>query len=317
MKRYITVLQENTSERRGRALCRRGRSYDRIGDNSQVDDRRRAVGGRGGERAVAGVREQRPENGRGGELLKYWEALGYQARTSKVTTMLWDTSSFIDRGTYQWRDPDLMSMIMASWTTRSGTASSDVLFLPKSGALTAQTLTLNPNGTTFQALRQGNTELVKGTDYTISGDQLTLTPALLTRLAGNRAYGVNATLQARFSQGDPWPIDIRTYDTPVLSNATETTSSFSIPAQFRGDLPATMESKYADGSTAGPATWTPYQMFRDAWYPDVTGNVINLTTDFFNAINDGAPVTLTFHYWSGASVTYQVTKSGSTVTGSP
>jgi endoglucanase len=250
-----------------------------------------------------------------GELLKYFEALGNQARTNKVTTMLWDTSSFLNRSTYQWRDPDLMSMIVASWAGRSGTASSDVVFLPKTGAITGQTLTLNPNGTTFQGLRQGGTDLVRGTDYTVSGDQVTLTPALLTRLAGSRAYGVDATLQARFSQGAAWPVDIRTYDPPVLSNATGTTSAFSIPAQFRGDLPATMEAKYADGSNAGPATWTPYQIFRDAWYPDTITNVINLSTDFFNALTDGARVTLTFHYWSGAAVTYYVTRSGSTVTG--
>ena len=33
-------------------------------------------------------------------------------------------------------------------------------------------------------------------------------------------------------------------------------------------------------------------------------------------INDNARVTLTFHFWSGTKVTYFVTKSGSTVTGS-
>lgn len=30
---------------------------------------------------------------------------------------------------------------------------------------------------------------------------------------------------------------------------------------------------------------------------------------------DGPRVTLTFHFWSGATVTYQVTKSGDSVTG--
>jgi endoglucanase len=250
-----------------------------------------------------------------GELWKYFEALGYQARANKVTTMLWDTSSFLNRSTNQWRDPDFMAWIKSSWTTRSGTASSDVVFLPKSGAIAGQTLTLNPNGLIFQDLRQGSTKLVQGSDYTISGDQLTLSSALLTRLAGNRAYGMNATLRAQFSQGVAWPIDVRTYSTPVLSNATGPTDSFAIPAQFNGDMPATMESHYADGSNAGTASWTPYQAFRDTWYPDTTANVINLTSDYFNALNDGAPVTLTFHYWSGASVTYHLTKSGTNVTG--
>ncbi|WP_327000730.1 hypothetical protein OHA72_37145 [Dactylosporangium sp. NBC_01737] len=37
---------------------------------------------------------------------------------------------------------------------------------------------------------------------------------------------------------------------------------------------------------------------------------------FFAEVNDNARVALTFHFWSGTRVTYFVTKSGSTVTGS-
>jgi hypothetical protein len=48
------------------------------------------------------------------------------------------------------------------------------------------------------------------------------------------------------------------------------------------------------------------------------GSYVAPNTDFdnFKAVNDGAPVTLTFHFWSGATVAYHVTKSGSSVTGS-
>ncbi|WP_328875410.1 hypothetical protein OHT76_38010 [Streptomyces sp. NBC_00287] len=53
------------------------------------------------------------------------------------------------------------------------------------------------------------------------------------------------------------------------------TDSYTIPTRFRGDLPATQ------GDTA------------------YTGDAI----------------TLTFHFWSGATVTYQVTESGNSVTG--
>ena len=42
---------------------------------------------------------------------------------------------------------------------------------------------------------------------------------------------------------------------------------------------------------------------------------ITLTTAFFNEVNNGARVTLTFHFWSGTKVTYHITKSGSSVTG--
>lgn len=250
-----------------------------------------------------------------GEALKYFEAVGYQARINGITTALWDPYSLLNRTTLQWRDPGLFAQIRSSWTTRSGTASSDNVFVPRSTAVTDQTVTLNLNGTTFCGLWQGDTRLVPGRDYTVSGNQLTLTAAALGRLTGNRAYGVDATLQARFSRGVPWQLNVITSDPPVLENATGTTSAFAIPTQFRGDQLATMEAKYADGTGAGPASWTSYQQFGTAFLADYSGNALTLTPAFLNAISDGAPVTLSFHFWSGATLTYQVTKTGTSVTG--
>jgi endoglucanase len=250
-----------------------------------------------------------------GEALKYFEALGHQARINGVTTALWDPFSFLDRDTLQWRDPGLFAQIKSSWTTRSGTASTDQVFVRKSGPVTGQTLTLEPNGSAFLGLWQGTTPLCRGRDYTVSGDQLTLTAAALTRLTGDRSYGVDATLQARFSRGVPWQLNVITYDPPVLADATGTTGSFAVPARFQGDALATMEAKYDDGSNAGPANWTSYQQFNDAFSPDYPGQAITLTPAFFGAVTDGARVTLTFHFWSGATARYSVTKSGTAVTG--
>ncbi|MFD8304569.1 cellulase family glycosylhydrolase [Streptomyces sp. NPDC059690] len=250
-----------------------------------------------------------------GEGLKYFEMLGYEARTTGVTTALWDAFNFLNRATLQWRDPDLVNQIKSAWTTRSGTASSDRVFLAKSDAITARTLTLNPNGLTFKGLWQGGTKLAQGRDYTVSGSRLTLTASALTRLAGNRAYGTNATVEARFSAGLPWKIYVTTYDRPVLSNANGTTGGLTLPTRFRGDLLATMESTYADGSNAGNTGWTPYQEFNAAFSPDYPNDAITLTPDYLNALRDGAQATLTFHFWSGATVTYHVTRSGGSVTG--
>nr|WP_229402402.1 cellulase family glycosylhydrolase [Micromonospora okii] len=250
-----------------------------------------------------------------GEKLKFFEYFGWYARTKKLTTMLWDNGQHLGRTSFQWSDPELIAQIRSSWTTRSGTASTDLVFSARAGAVTARTITLNPNGTTFQGLRHGSTDLAQGTDYTVSGNQLTLTAAALTRLHGNRAYGVNATLHARFSAGVPWRIDVRTHDRPILSDATGTTASFAIPTQFRGDQLATMEARYADGSNAGPHNWTSYKEFDRAFKPDYAGNSIALTPAFFAEVNDNSPVTLTFHFWSGERVTYKVTRSGTAVTG--
>ncbi|WP_369167339.1 cellulase family glycosylhydrolase [Streptomyces sp. R28] len=251
-----------------------------------------------------------------GEALKYFEHFGHAARQAGVTTALWDPFAYLNRATLQWRDPELFAWIKSSWTTRSGTTSFDNVFVPKSSPITAQTLTLNRNGTSFQGLWQGNTQLVAGRDYTLSGDRLTFTAPALTKLVGNREYGVNATLQARFSRGLPWKIHVTTYDTPHQANATGTSSSLPIPTQFRGDQLATMEAKYADGSNAGPSDWTAYQEFNVSFTPDYANNTIALTDKFLGSLRDGAPVTLTFHFYSGAKTTYHVTKSGTSVTGS-
>jgi len=174
---------------------------------------------------------------------------------------------------------------------------------------------LNLNGTSFRGLRQGSTNLVNGIDYTVSGTTLTLTAAALTRLAGNRAHGVNATIEARFSQGVPWQISIISYDPPTQAAATGTTESFVIPTQFRGDQLATMEAKYADGRPAGPANWTAFKEFWQHFQPDYNAGGMLLKPAFFAEVADGR-VTLTFHFWSGTKITYYITKSGTSVTGS-
>ena len=251
-----------------------------------------------------------------GEKLKFFEYLGFYARTKRLTTMLWDNGQHFGRTSFQWSDPELFGQIRSSWTVRSGTASTDQVFNVRSSGITSKTMTLNLNGTSLLGLRQGSTDLVQGSDYTVSGDQLTLTAAALTRLSGSRTYGVNATIQARFSQGVPWRINIVTYDPPVMQNAGGSTGSFTIPTTFRGDVLATMEAKYSDGSNAGPHNWTSFKEFDVAFTPNYSSNTITLTPTFFNEVNSGQRVTLTFHFWSGTRVTYFVTKNGSSVTGS-
>ncbi|RQX19262.1 hypothetical protein DDE19_04795 [Micromonospora ureilytica] len=268
-----------------------------------------------GEWALLSYDYTRPGIIERGELLKFFEAVGYHARIRKLTTMLWDAGSFLNRNDLQWRDPGLYALMKASWTTRSATASSDQIYVPRTGTITSKALTLNLNGASFRSLRQGSTVLTIGTDYTVSGTTLTLTSAGLTRLVGNRAPGVNANLEAHFSQGVPWPISIISYDPPTQAGATGTTSSFTIPTQFRGDQLATMEAKYADGSPAGPANWTSYKEFWSNFQPDYAANTILLKPEFFAEVNDGSTVTLTFHFWSGTQITYRVTRSGTSVTG--
>ncbi|WP_438872153.1 cellulase family glycosylhydrolase [Paractinoplanes rishiriensis] len=251
-----------------------------------------------------------------GEKLKFFEYYGYYTRLKGITTMLWDNGQHLDRTALTWRDVELYNQIKSSWTVRSGTASTDQVFVAKSAAIAAKTVTLNLNGTSLTAVRHNGTDLVQGTDYTVSGDQLTLTADAVTTLVGDRTYGTNAQLQLVFSAGVPWRINIITYDSPVVSAATGTTAAFAIPTAFNGDRVATMEAKYADGTNAGPQNWTSFKEFAYTFLPDYTAGTVKLTPEFFADVNDSAKVTLTLHFWSGAKLTYYVTKSGSNVTGS-
>ncbi|MFJ4555593.1 cellulase family glycosylhydrolase [Streptomyces massasporeus] len=251
-----------------------------------------------------------------GEALKYYEHIGHLARTAGVTTALWDPGfAYLNRTTLEWRDPALFAWIKSSWTTRSGATSFDRAYLKKSGPIEGQSLTLNRNGLTFRGLWHGDTKLAEGRDYTLFKNRIALKASTLTKLAGDRAYGVNSTLQARFSKGLPWQIDVITYDTPVLSDTTGTKDAFAIPTKYQGDDLATMEATYADGTNAGPTSWTPFQEFNIAFRPDVANGTIILTADTLKSLRDGDTATLTFHFHSGAKVKYKVTKSGDSVTG--
>jgi endoglucanase len=256
-----------------------------------------------------------PQSQQYGELLKFFEATMYQAREQQLTLMLWDAGSYLNRNTLEWRDPLVHSYMESGLTTRSGTTSFDSIYLEKAGTIADESLTLNRNGLEFEGLWHGDTALAEGADYTVTGDTLTLTAAALTRLSGDRAYGVNSTIEARFSDGVPWQIHVITYDTPQLSDLTGTTDAFAIPTKFNGDELSTMEAKYADGTTAGPHEWTEFKEFWAAYRPDYNAGAISLTPDFFNGVRDGEPVTLTFHFWGGGTIEYTVTKTGTTVTG--
>jgi endoglucanase len=240
---------------------------------------------------------------------------GYLARTSGITTMWWDNGTHFDRFKREWRDQEQFGYISSTWTTRSGTASSDLVFVDASDKIKDKLVTLNLNGLEFKALRFGNTTLQPGPDYTVEGTTLTLKAKLLKRVLGDREVGTSAQLQVRFSDGMPWKLNVISAEDPVIEDASGTTDSLLIPAAFNGDQLATMEAVYADGTAAGPHSWTTYKEFWDTFIPDYEDGTIKLTKRFFSEVADGSPVTLTFYFWSGETLEYTVTRDGAAVTG--
>jgi endoglucanase len=251
-----------------------------------------------------------------GEILKFLEYAGYYAREANLTTMLWDCVPGYDRDNLQFRDAEYWGMYQAAWTTRSGVAETDQLFVPKADPISDKTVTLEPNGLEFEGLRHGDTQLTEGTDYTLSGNELTIKASLLTELLGDREYGKKADLHADFSAGQPWRISLISYDTPQIADATGAADTFAIPTEWKGDTMKTMQAVYTDdGGNAGPIEWTSWKEWGEGFKPDYAANELDLGSKFFNDVQDDRQVKLTLYFWSGATATYYVTESGGTVTG--
>ncbi|MCL1871444.1 MAG: cellulase family glycosylhydrolase [Promicromonosporaceae bacterium] len=267
-----------------------------------------------GEYGLLGF-DKGPNDVERGEMLKFFENVGDLARADGITTMLWDNGGHLDRTTLRWKDPELFAQASTSWTTSSGTGSTDQVFV-RPGAATAQTVTLDPNGNTVTGVWFAGKRL-HGGDYTLDGTRLTLSAAFLARVTADGAEGSHGWVEVRFSRGLPWKVEVVASTTPALAAASGTPDGLTIPTAFHGDRLATMEAAYPDGSGAGPNSWTTYKEYDATFTPDAAAGTIALKAAFFAEVADGTPVTLTFHFWSGETVRYVVVKSGATVTGTP
>jgi aryl-phospho-beta-D-glucosidase BglC (GH1 family) len=248
-----------------------------------------------------------------GEALKYFELITSALQSKGITWQLWGAGGDLNRYTYQWLDPEVLDYCLQSLSGRSTTADTDLIFLKNGVAVQDALLNLNLNGNTLTSLKDGSTVLSSSSDYALNGSGLTVKAGTLSKYASG-AFGEKATLTVNTSAGLPWKVHVRYFDTPVLSAASGTkTGGLTIPTSFNGDLLATMEAVYASGGNAGPANWTSYKEFNAAFFPDYTKNTITLTKEFFAETAAGT-IDLTFHFWSGQTVSYQIAVSGSNVT---
>ncbi|MDQ0577415.1 cellulase family glycosylhydrolase [Agromyces albus] len=250
-----------------------------------------------------------------GEALKFFEHFGYLARTSGITTMWWDNGRHYDRYKRQWRDQEQFDYISTAWTTRSGTASTDNVFVDASDKIQDQSVTLNLNGLEFEKLKYGNTTLQAGKDYTLDGTTLTIRAKLLKSVLDDREIGSSGQLTVHFSAGMPWKLNFINSEDVVIEGATGTNAGLAIPAAFNGDKLSMMESVYADGTAAGSIAWTTFPGFWEDFRPDYENGTILLTKLYLDSLKDGEQAYLTFHFWSGQTLQYTVTRNGTAVTG--
>jgi endoglucanase len=250
-----------------------------------------------------------------GEALKFFEHFGYLARTSGITTMWWDNGRHYDRYKREWRDQEQFDYISTAWRTRSGTASTDNVYVDASDKIQDQSVALNLNGLEFEKLKYGNTTLKAGRDYTVDGTTLTVKAKLLKVILDDREIGTSAQLTVHFSDGMPWKLNFVNSEDVVMEDAAGTNAGLAIPTEFNGDKLSMMESVYADGTAAGSVGWTTFPGFWEDYQPDYENGTILLTKLYLDSLKDGEQAFLTLYFWSGQTIEYTVVRNGETVTG--
>lgn len=251
-----------------------------------------------------------------GELLKFFEYLTYHAQERDLPLMLWDNGQHFQRRLGHWIDPTFYEVIMTEKGIRSSYTDTDSVFLKKGVPIKDRHLLLELNNNELLKITLEGRELEKGVDWDIVFGRLALKAEFLEKL-NLEELGLAATLECQFSAGVPWEIYIISYDTPVFEAVDSARNRFRIPVQFKGDRLATMEAVYVSGGNAGPADWTSYKEFGSSFKPQYERNSIELPAAFFKDVKDGAPVKLKFHFWSGETVEYTVTKNKMQVRGTP
>lgn len=239
-----------------------------------------------------------------GEALKYHEYVAQYSRVKRMTHMFWDTGGLIGRTTGQVLDPDLFGIMKQTLKGRATTADTDLIFVNSGEEIKKATINLNLNGNKFVSLSDGATMLQQGVDYMIDGSVLTIRKKRLATYA-SAPFGQKATLAVNVSSGPAWKVHVRYADSAQLLPASTLGGDLVIPTAFNGDLLATMEARRADGSPAGPASWTPFKEW-GVYLPDYTNNTITIDDRFFTAEPAGT-IDLKFHFWSGRVATYQLT----------
>lgn len=244
-----------------------------------------------------------------GELLKFHEYLAQLAVKNNLTTMLWDTGGVYNRTTQDWQpsNRDLAEIIhQAEIGKRATTSQSDLLFLTSETANHDSVIYLNLNGNSVVSVQDGATTLIPTTDYILAGSVLTLKASVLSKYAF-APYGEKTTLTINANSGPAWKIHVRYAAPPVTSGFTTINGGeVSIPTVFNGDVLATIESRYADGTNAGPVGWSAFPFWGSDFHPDYANNAIVLSSGFFSGAPINSVINFKFHFWSGKVLNYQV-----------
>ena len=210
---------------------------------------------------------------------KYFDDFIRTARKYNTMTMLWDNGvDHLDRQAHAWRDPTEIDILMnavagtpnslADSTEDAGATSqqtSAYIFHASNATVTDVSLPYLFNGNTLQSISGPDGALKEGTDYTVSGDNITYSASLLSQyVSQSAAPGTKGNLTLTFSHGAKLGLSIVQYSAPTLASTSSAASAvpagsdLRIPITWAGvELVAAVKAALADGTFLFDS-WTQY-----------------------------------------------------------
>jgi len=157
-------------------------------------------------------------------------------------------------------------------------------------------VTITPNGNSFTEI----TGLTENTDYTVSGNTVTLLTSYLTTLT------VTTNLTFTFSPGADRTFTVNVTDSSVQNSSISPTS-----ADFDKHEPAVVSTDMTLNGNTLTAIKTVAATLEDGTDYDISGDTVTFTVEFLETLDLGANA-LTFEFSAGATQTFTVTVSDST-----
>ncbi|ANY67323.1 hypothetical protein BBD42_13190 [Paenibacillus sp. BIHB 4019] len=165
-------------------------------------------------------------------------------------------------------------------------------------------VTLTLNGNTLGTITNGGATLTAGTDYTVSGNTVTIKKSYLAQ----QAVGTT-TLAFNFSAGAEQTLAVTVSDTtPQNSQLSQTTASFDKETSSQADVSVTLtlNGNTLSGITNGMSALMPMIDYT------ISGNVVTINKSYLAQQAVGT-TNLSFNFSAGAAQTLAVTVSDSTV----
>ncbi|GAB7350615.1 hypothetical protein MBLNU459_g1181t1 [Dothideomycetes sp. NU459] len=262
------------------------------------------------------------------ETAARWKYFDFIVRTAKkynTSTMLWDNGlDYLNRANGQWRDQVAIDIFMAAKdgvnnslpdSTESQSATTQFtsadIFHQYGTNVTSQTIPYLLNGNTLTAISSSTGNLTQGTDYTVTGDNVTFAAQFLSKyFSATTTPGSIANLTLTFSAGASLTANLVQWDTPVLGSTTSAASAvasgsaLTIPITWKGiNKPAAVKAETVTG-TYLVDTYTQYfgplqagrTTYSNQWTFDSDSVTITAAT-VADVVSAGADTVFTFEFY--------------------